>query len=89
MTSARGDGERPGDPAVGAGSADAGPQPERPIDRRLLELLVCPVTKSVLEYRPDANELISRPARLAYPIVDGIPLMTAEAARNLTDEDLA
>ncbi len=61
---------------------------DKQVDPRLLELLVCPLTKSTLEYREDSNELISRPAGLAYPIVDGIPLMTTEAARNLSDEDL-
>jgi len=60
----------------------------RQVDPRLLELLVCPLTKSTLEYRSHTQELISRSARLAYPIVDGIPLMTEEAARNLTDSDL-
>lgn len=67
----------------------APPTTPREIDRRLLEMLVCPLTKSTLQYRRDTDELISRQARLAYPIVDGIPLMTEDAARNLTDEDLA
>lgn len=62
--------------------------PARELDPRLLELLVCPLTKTTLEYRRDANELVSRQARLAYPIVDGIPLMTEDAARQLSDEDL-
>lgn len=57
-------------------------------DPRLLELLVCPLTKSSLDYRADRFELISRSARLAFPIVDGIPLLTLEAARPLTDADL-
>jgi len=57
-------------------------------DRRLLELLVCPLTKSTLEYRAEHSELISRRARLAFPIVDGVPLLTPEAARELTDTDL-
>lgn len=56
------------------------------IDPKLLEILVCPVTKSTLEYDEKAQELISRKARLAYPIRDGIPIMLAEEARNL-DED--
>ena len=63
-------------------------EPSREIDPRLLELLVCPLTKSTLEYHREASELISRQARLAFPIVDGIPLMTEDAARQLTDEDL-
>ena len=62
--------------------------PTRELDPRLLELLVCPLTKTTLEYRREANELVSRQARLAYPIVDGIPLMTEDAARELSDEDL-
>ncbi len=60
----------------------------RRIDQRLLELLVCPITKSNLDYNPDKNELISRKAGLAFPIVDGIPLMTEDAARALIDDDL-
>ena len=56
------------------------------IDRRLLELLVCPLTKTSLDFDPVRNELISRAARLAFPIKSGVPLMTVEAARHL-DED--
>ena len=56
------------------------------VDPKLLEILVCPVTKSTLEYDEKAQELISRKARLAYPIRDGIPIMLPEEARNL-DED--
>ena len=51
------------------------------IDPRLLEILVCPVTKTVLEYDPQAQELVSRAAKLAYPIRDGIPIMLPEEAR--------
>jgi uncharacterized protein YbaR (Trm112 family) len=54
-----------------------------PIDPRLLEILVCPLTKGPLEYDRAANELISRKAGLAYPIRDGIPIMLAEEARTL------
>ncbi|MGL4974217.1 MAG: Trm112 family protein [Bosea sp. (in: a-proteobacteria)] len=53
------------------------------IDPKLLELLVCPLTKATLEYDAKAQELISRPARLAYPIRDGIPIMLPEEARNI------
>jgi uncharacterized protein YbaR (Trm112 family) len=53
------------------------------IDRKLLEILVCPVTKGTLEYDAARNELISRQARLAYPIRDGIPIMLADEARKL------
>lgn len=52
---------------------------------RLLEFLVCPVTKGSLDYDAAAQELISRKARLAYPIRNGVPLLTQEAARVLTD----
>ncbi|MEQ1888233.1 MAG: Trm112 family protein [Alphaproteobacteria bacterium] len=55
------------------------------IDPRLLEILVCPLTKSELEYDAAANELISRKAGLAYPIRDGIPIMLPDEARALND----
>ncbi len=58
------------------------------MDTRLLELLVCPVTKGPLEYDRDRQELISRSARLAYPVRDGIPVMLESEARPLTDEEL-
>ena len=54
-----------------------------PIDPRLLEILVCPVTKEALEYDRAAGELISRQAGLAYPIRDGIPIMLPDEARVL------
>ncbi len=53
------------------------------IDRKLLELLVCPLTKAPLEYDAEAQELISRQAGLAYPIRDGIPIMLPDEARVL------
>lgn len=53
------------------------------VDPRLLEILVCPLTKSALEYDRAANELISRKAGLAYPIRDGIPIMLPDEARPL------
>jgi uncharacterized protein YbaR (Trm112 family) len=55
------------------------------IDPKLLELLVCPLTKGPLDYDAAAQELISRQAKLAYPIRDGIPIMLPEEARVLTD----
>ena len=58
---------------------------KRGIDSKLLEFLVCPVTKGPLRYDEDAQELISEQARLAYPIRDGIPIMLAEEARPLDD----
>ena len=60
----------------------------QPMDTRLLELLVCPVTKGPLEYKREKQELISRSARLAYPIRDGIPILLETEARSLTDEEL-
>jgi len=53
------------------------------IDPRLLEILVCPITKSTLHYDAARNELIAEAAKLAYPIRDGIPIMLAEEARAL------
>lgn len=55
------------------------------VDPKLLEILVCPLTKTPLEYDAAAQELISRAAGLAFPIRDGVPLMTVEAARHLDD----
>lgn len=55
------------------------------VDPRLLEVLVCPVTHGPLDYDREAGELISRSARLAYPIRDGVPVMLPEEARELTD----
>ncbi len=54
-----------------------------PLDPRLLEILVCPVTKGPLEYDRAAGELISRSAGLAYPIRDGIPVMLPDEARQV------
>jgi uncharacterized protein YbaR (Trm112 family) len=56
-----------------------------PVDPRLLEILVCPVTKGELHYDRAAGELISRSAGLAYPVRDGIPIMLPEEARKLTE----
>ena len=58
------------------------------MDTKLLELLVCPVTKGPLEYDRAGQELISRSARLAYPVRDGMPVMLESEARVLTDEEL-
>jgi uncharacterized protein YbaR (Trm112 family) len=55
------------------------------IDPKLLELLVCPLTKGPLDYDSEKQELLSRQAKLAYPIRDGIPIMLPEEARPLTD----
>jgi hypothetical protein len=55
------------------------------VDPKLLELLVCPLTKAPLEYDAEAQELISRQAGLAYPIRDGIPIMLPDEARPLEE----
>ena len=58
------------------------------MDPKLLELLVCPVTKGPLDFDRDKGELISRSARLVYPIRDGIPIMLESEARTPSDEEL-
>lgn len=58
------------------------------MDKKLLEILVCPVTKGPLVYDKEKQELISTSARLAYPIRDEIPVMLEEEARSLTDAEL-
>jgi uncharacterized protein YbaR (Trm112 family) len=69
----------------------AGGRPERTedeggcIDRRLLEFLVCPVTRGRLEYDRERQELVSRGANRAYPIHNGIPIMLVDEARILED----
>ena len=55
------------------------------LDPKLLEILVCPVSRGPLEYDHEANELISKQARLAYPIREGVPIMLPEEARALDD----
>jgi len=58
------------------------------MDTRLLELLVCPVSKGPLSYDRESQELLSRSARLAYPVRDGIPILLETEARTLSDEEL-
>ena len=58
------------------------------MDAKLLEMLVCPVTKGPLIWDRDNQELISRSARLAYPVRDGIPVMLEDEARKLTPEEV-
>jgi len=58
------------------------------MDPKLLEILVCPVTKGPLTWDRDKQELISRSARLAYPVRDGIPVMLEDEARRLTPEEV-
>jgi hypothetical protein len=58
------------------------------MDTKLIELLVCPVTKGPLEFNRERQELVSRSARLAYPVRDGIPVLLENEARTLTDQEL-
>ncbi len=58
------------------------------MDNRLLELLVCPVTKGPLDYLRDRQELISRSARLAFPVRDGIPILLESEARTVSEEEV-
>ena len=57
------------------------------MDAKLLEIILCPVTKGPLIYDRDRQELVSKSARLAYPIRDGIPVMLEDEARKLTPEE--
>ncbi len=57
------------------------------MDTKLLQILVCPVTKGPLVYNKTTNELISKSARLAYPIRDGIPVMLEDEARKLAEDE--
>ncbi len=57
------------------------------VDPKLLEILVCPLCKGKLVYRKEANELVCKPDRLAYPVQDGIPVMLEEEARKLPPEE--
>jgi uncharacterized protein len=69
-----------------AGNQMMNAAPERPeatVDPKLLEILVCPLTKGPLEFDSGRQELISRSAKLAYPIRDGIPIMLPEEARKI------
>ena len=63
--------------------------PESDIDPKLLEILVCPVTKTTLRYDRQRQELVSLEAGLAYPIRDGIPIMLVDEARKLDDSEKA
>jgi uncharacterized protein len=61
------------------------PREPRRVDPRLLEILVCPVTRATLSYDAERQELVSRAAKLAYPIRDGVPIMLPEEARALAE----
>ena len=58
------------------------------MDAKFLELLVCPVTKGPLTFDRERQELVSRSARLAYPVRDGMPILLENEARTLSDEEL-
>jgi len=58
------------------------------VDKHLLEILVCPQTKGPLVYDRERGELLSKKARLAYPVRDGVPIMLVDEARDLSDEEM-
>lgn len=64
------------------------PEAHNAVDPKLLEILVCPLTKGPLSYDAAKQELLSRQAGLAYPIRDGIPIMLVDEARPLTDDEM-
>ncbi len=80
-------GDKPGPDEAGPDEADSVRQGGRTVDRKLLEILVCPLTKTTLEYDAARQELVSRAAKLAFPIRDGIPILLEEEARQLSDDD--
>ncbi|MEL7044231.1 MAG: Trm112 family protein [Pseudomonadota bacterium] len=57
------------------------------LDKKLLSILVCPVSKAPLEYKEEQNELVCKASGLAYPVRDGIPVMLEEEARQLTADE--
>jgi hypothetical protein len=57
------------------------------MDKKLLDILACPVSKAPLEWRPEKNELVCKASRLAYPVRDGIPVLIEEEARRLKDDE--
>ena len=59
------------------------------VDPRLLEMLACPLTKMPLAWNPEAGELVSRAAKLAYPVRDGVPIMLPSEARPLDEAELS
>lgn len=78
-----------GDGAAG-GKGAAGRQAARQaVDPRLLEMLACPLTKMPLSWNPSTGELISRAAKLAYPVRDGVPIMLPSEARPLEESELS
>jgi uncharacterized protein YbaR (Trm112 family) len=69
------------------GRMTAGRDSGRDVDMRLLELLACPLTKGPLVWNAERGELVSKAARLAYPVRDGIPIMLSSEARALSDDE--
>jgi len=61
---------------------------KRGTDPKLLEMLACPLTKAPLKWRPESAELLSKAAKLAYPVRDGVPIMLPSEARPLEDDEL-
>ena len=59
------------------------------VDRRMLDLLVCPQTRGPLEWNAQTGELVSKAARLAYPVRDGVPILVASEARDLADDEVS
>ena len=68
--------------------AEPGTDPHHVVEPKMLEMLVCPLTKTRLTLNRDRNELISVAARLAFPIVRGVPLLSLDEARNIEPEEL-
>ncbi len=58
------------------------------MDKKLLDILVCPVSKAPLQWRPESQELVCKVSRLAYPVRDGIPVMLESEARELSEDEL-
>ena len=73
-------------PGTNASDHAAAATDTREVDAKLLEILVCPMTKGTLVYDQKSAELISRQAGLAYPVRDGVPIMLVDAARELDDD---
>lgn len=74
-------------PTPDKGKADKTVAAGYAVDLKLLEMLACPLTKTPLVWNPDRNELVSRAARLAYPVRDGVPIMLPSEARSLEDDE--
>lgn len=68
--------------------SEPAPNPRHVVDKQTLEMLVCPLTKTRLSLSPDRRELISIAARLAFPIVKGVPLLSLDEARQVDPEEI-